>query len=283
MALTPTGPFCPFRSSAAEEMEPRMEHLKYTATPEIATEMARIQLDLQTGNTPDPDRLRRVAKGIEEAVDEWESLLTRLNLSNDFQTREYAKLTQAHLATHNMDPEKVAKIMRWQTGCMNAMADNTPPPMPPSDLDLMQMMEASKSHEENPVPSITSMTAAEKITATPFNGEEEVFQSPTVKEEYEKLCRDHAGLVEMGASYANFDPSGKIAFLDEIEKVEERWQIFMARFKLLGQLNDDFVQQCNDFLASMNMTEEQYNELLKKTHDLMRQDAEKERNMMARL
>ena len=104
MALTPVGPFCPFRSSAALEMEPRMENLS-TVTPGFATEMARIQLDMQTGNTPDPERLRNVAKGLDEAVEEWESLLTRLKLSNDFQTREYAKLTEAHLETHGMSAQ----------------------------------------------------------------------------------------------------------------------------------------------------------------------------------
>lgn len=279
MALTPTGPFCPFRSSAAQEMEPRIEHLN-TGTPEFATEMARIQLDMQTGNTPDPDRLRDVAKGIDEAVDEWEGLLTRLRLSNDFQTREYAKLTQAHLETHSMSAETVASMMRWQSGCMKAMADNTPPPMPPPDLDLMKMMDQAQNEEQQPPPSITSMSAAEKISAIPFTGEEDVFDSPTVREEYEKLCDDHASLIEMGASYASFDPSGKIAYLDQIDKVQDRWDVFFARFKLLGKLNKDFTRQCNDFLSSMGMNEEQYNELLKKAHQIMREDAEKERNMM---
>jgi len=279
MALTPTGPFCPFRSSATQAMEPRMENLN-SATPEFAVEMERIQLDMQTGNTPDPDRLRKAAKGIDEAVDEWEGVLTRLKLSNDFQTREYAKLNQAHLETYGMTTEGVASIMRWQSGCMRAMADNTPPPMPPPDLDLMKMIEQSQNTEQKQPPSITSMTSAEKITSNPFTGEEDVFDSPTVREEYERLCEDHAGLIEMGGSYANFDPAGKIAYLNEIEKIEDRWQVFFARFKLLGKLNKDFIRQCNDFLASMGMDEEQFQELLKKTHQIMREDAEKERNLM---
>ena len=41
-----------------------------------------------------------------------------------------------------------------------------------------------------------------------------------VKEEYEKLCRDHDGLIRMGASYGSFDPLGKLAFLDALEAVE---------------------------------------------------------------
>mmetsp|Transcript_13012 Transcript_13012/g.23557 ORF Transcript_13012/g.23557 Transcript_13012/m.23557 type:complete len:345 (+) Transcript_13012:40-1074(+) len=277
MALTPVGPFCPFRSTAAIEMEPRMENLSSVA-PGFATEMARIQLDIQTGNTPDPERLRNLAKGLDQAVEEWESLLTRLKLSNDFQTREYAKLNQAHLETHGVSAEVVASMMKWQSGCMKAMADSTPPPMPPPDLDLLKMME--QSNTDNPPPSITSMTSAEKITATPFSDDSDMFDSPTVRDEYKQLCEDHANLIEMGASYANFDPSGNIAYIDEIEKIDDRWQVFFARFKLMGKLDKEFVRQCDAFLASMGMNEEQYQELLKKAHQIMRDDAERERNMM---
>ena len=145
---------------------------------------------------------------------------------------------------------------------MKAMADNTPPPMPPSDVDLMKMM--AQTNNENPPPSITSMTSAEKITATPFSDESDLFDSPTVSEEYKQLCDDHANLIEMGASYANFDPSGKIAYIDQIEKIDDRWQVFFARFKLMGKLDKEFVRQCDDFLASMGMDEEQYQELLSK-------------------
>lgn len=241
-------------------------------------EMTKIQLDLQTGNMPEPDRLRKVATGLDAAVTEWESLMTRLRLSSDFQTREYAKLTQALLETHGMTTDGIAKMMRWQSGCMMAMANNSPPPMIPPELDLMKLMQQSESQKQPP--SITSMTAAEKITANPFTGEEDVFESPNIRTEYENLCRDHSALIEMGASYANFDPSGKIAFIDEMEKIEDRWDVFFARFQLLGKMNKTFIRQCNDFLSSMGMDEEQYRKLLKKAHQIMREDAERERNSM---
>jgi hypothetical protein len=245
-------------------------------------EMARIQLDMQTGNMPDPDRLRKVATGIDAAVTEWESLMARLCLSSDFQMREYAKLTQAHLETHGVDADSVAKMMKWQSGCMIAMANNTPPPMPPPELDLMKLMQQQPNDESQKPPSISSMAAAEKITANPFTGEEEAFESPLVRAEYETLCRDHCNLIEMGASYANFDPSGKIAYIDQMEKIQDRWNVFFARFKLLGKMNTTFTRQCNDFLASMGMDEEQYTKLLKKAHEIMRQDAERERTMSLR-
>ena len=44
----------------------------------------------------------------------------------------------------------------------------------------------------------------------PFNGKEEVFKSDIVREEYEKLCRDHNALIRMGEGYGSFDPLGKV-------------------------------------------------------------------------
>jgi len=255
-----------------------MESLN-NATPEFATEMARLQLDMQVGKMPDPERLRTVANGIDAAVNDWENLLARLQLSDDFQTREYAKLTEAHLSNHGQNSQEIAIMMRWQSQCMIAMADNRPPPFPPSEINVMKLMEDAKTSQESGLgaPSLPAMTAAEKITSTPFNGDEAAFESDTVREEYEALCRDHSSLVDFGASYATFDRMGKLAYIDEMDKIQERWEVFFARFSLLGQLNKTFVKQCNAFLNSMGMTEDDFRELLKKTHEIMREDAERER------
>lgn len=275
MALTPVGPFCPFRSSSATELDPKMEAIQ-KGGPDLAKEMLRVQLDMQMGQMPDPERLLKAADGLETAVEQWENLIARLRLSQDFQTREYAKLTQAHLDTHGMTVGGVASMMRWQAGCMRAMAQNTPPPMPPPELDFAKMM--SKENNDKKPPSITAMTAAEKITKSPFSPDSPAFDSPNVKEEYEKLCRDHNSLIEFGAKYETFDPLGKIRFLDEIEKIHERWDVFFTRFKLMAALDPEYIEQCNEFLASMGMNEEEYRKLLKKCHQMMRDDAEAERN-----
>ena len=48
----------------------------------------------------------------------------------------------------------------------------------------------------------------------------------------------------------------------------------------MGALNQDYVKQCNAFLDSMSLNEEDYRKLLKKSHQIMRADAEAERNRM---
>lgn len=45
----------------------------------------------------------------------------------------------------------------------------------------------------------------------------------------------------------------------------------------MGKLNEGDKKQCDYFLASMNMEEEDFRDPLVKTHELMRQDAERER------
>lgn len=289
MAVTPIGPFCPFRSKASIDVEPSMKNLN-TATPNFATEMARLQLDMQIGNAPDPQRLKDVADGIEQAVQDWERLLGCMNESPDFQTKEYFKLTQAHLSSHDQSPDEVATMMKWQANCMRAMANNTPPPLPPPTINLEKMMEEAKAatapmnNEEGKKrrsPGLTAMANAEAITAVPFSPDSPLFDSENVREEYEALCRDHNSLIEMGGSYAKFDAMGKIAYLNQVESIEERWDVFFTRFSLMGMVNTAFVKQCDAFLDSMGLDEVEFRNLLKKAHQMMREDAEKERNFIS--
>lgn len=281
MTVTPIGPFCPFRSKSSIEVEPNMENLN-SATPSFATDMARLQLEMQMGNAPDPDKLNNVAEGIESAVKDWDGLLKRMESSPDFQTREYFKLTQAHLSSHDQTPDEIVTMMNWQASCMRAMASNTPPPLPPPTINLEKMMEEAKAAQEGKAgagsPTMAAMANAEAITATPFTGKEAAFENENVRSEYQAICRDHAGLIEMGSSYASFDPAGKLAFIDQMENLEERWDIFFARFSLLGMLDKNFVKQCDAFLDSMGLDESDFRNLLKDAHSLMRDDAEKERN-----
>lgn len=102
-------------------------------------------------------------------------------------------------------------------------------------------------------------------------------QSPVVKEEYEKLCRDHAALVRMGDGFGKFDPLGKIAFIDAVEAVEDRWDVLFSRFALLGAVNPTFREECETFLEGMGLTPVTFRELLRDAHQLMRDDAEQER------
>jgi hypothetical protein len=142
------------------------------ATREIAAKV-------QAGQVPDPEKLLFVSQKTDEAVDSWERTMARLRLSKDFQAREYQKMTEAHLKKNDQSVESLAALMRWQGQCMKAMADNSPPPMPPPGVDVQKLMEQS----QNPG-SMPSMTAPPQITAPPFREGDPVLSSATVKEEF---------------------------------------------------------------------------------------------------
>jgi Domain of unknown function (DUF1825) len=345
MALTPVGPFCPFRSSVAMEEATRLTRMTSAVTLptlsgtmsssatwsqplsdwsvalnqqsqrrewnvatttmsplNIAAEFTRLRFELQYGLLPDPSQLVYVANRVEEAVRSWERLHRSLDTSNDFQTREYAVLNQVHLEQHQGDDEGTAldtmvSMMLWQADCLRAMAKqwttgNYQPadlPRPPDNVDVSKMVHqlessASGSATATSTSLLTSSPAcllvalaktAEHITVPPFTGDEAAFESPTVAKEYTMLCLDHMNLIELGGQYNEFHPSSKLSFLDRIESIGERWDIFFARFGLLGVLNPDYVQQCNAFLASLGLTETAYRQLLRQSHEKMRIEATK--------
>ena len=160
-------------------------------------------------------------------------------------------------------------MLKWHVACVRAIADNRPPPMRPQELNAMI--------QQRNMPDPSGMQkAAEGFTAGPFDPKH--LESDTVRDEYLQLSKDHENLIEFGSKYSEFDGLGKIAFLDEIEKIEERWDSFFFRFKLMDAIDEDYKSQCDDFLASINMNEEDFRKLLKKCHQLMREEAERERD-----
>ena len=185
--ITPIGPFCPIRSSACSVdgvLDKGFSGLSGTAGS-FATEMKRMELDAQAGNAPEPDRMAKLADELDSAHEAWEALLTRLRLSNDFQSREYYQLVASHLKLQfNQTLGVVGALVKWQADCMRAYARNLPPPMPPPGIDITTLM------SDGPPPPLASMggLANAPLIDPPFTGDEEALQSPVVQEEYTKLC-----------------------------------------------------------------------------------------------
>jgi hypothetical protein len=64
--------------------------------------------------------------------------------------------------------------------------------------------------------------------------------------------------------------------LDQIKLIHERWDIFFQWFQLLQLVNQVYIQQCNQYLSSMNLDENKYRSLIKHCQNQMRMDAESE-------
>lgn len=271
--VTPIGPFCPFRSEACAFEGPTgtgMDLLS-RSTPQFAMEMAKIQLDAQMGKEPDRERVRQLAEELERSYKQWQVLIAKLRLSDDFQSREYYKLTECHLQRQAKSVEEVGLLVKYQIDCMKAFADGQPPVAPPAGVDLRAPPPGS--------PSPTAAMFATSFTAQPFTGRERLFESDVVRQEYEALCRDHRQLIKMGEAYGSFDPLGKAAFLDQLEAVEQRWDVFYGRFALQGGLNPEFREQSEAYLASMGLGAGDFRKLVAQAHALMRRDTERDRGL----
>ena len=113
--------------------------------------------------------------------------------------------------------------------------------------------------------------------AWPFLPDDPRLKSPVVAEELEKLVRDNKSLVKMGEQYRKFDRLGRLMYIDQIEAIEERWRLFIARFELMGALNPEFVEQQDAYLKGLQIgSVKDFEDLLSNARSIMRGDAERE-------
>jgi len=274
-AVTPIGTFSPFRSEYLEA-GPLGEEMEFSVefAPRFALEFSRMQLEMQAGGTPDKAKMIQLADDLTKAADKTSTALKRMQMSTDFQAREFYKMTEAFALRKGETINWMGPLMRWQADGMRAFANGLPPPPPPPGIDMDKVAEQQKASQQQ---TLVGQGKPEIIDVLPFTGSEEAFKSETVKKEYEELCRDHSNLIKMGERYGGFDPAGKIAFLDAVQDIEDRWDVFYARFSLLGALNPEFKKQISAYLESMGISPAEYREVLREAHDIMRKDAEAER------
>lgn len=101
------------------------------------------------------------------------------------------------------------------------------------------------------------------------------FDSDIVQEEARKLFEDYQSLVQLGSDYGKFDREGKKIFIERMEAVLERYNIFMKRF----ELSEDFtaqmtVEQLKTQLNQFGMTPQQMFEQMQRTLERMKNDVD---------
>lgn len=283
--VTPIGPFCPFRSTACSTHGPlgqamdKMTSMDGGFMARFAMEMSRLQLQMSSGEQPDVAKVKTLADELSQAEVDWRTMITRMRMAEDFQSREYYKMTEEWTRRQGESLETMGLMMKWQADNMRAFATGGMPlPPPPGvDLDKLAKQQASGGGPSN----MMAQVSASQITSQPFTGNEAAFSSDVVREEYEALCRDHAGLIKLGESFGIFDWRGKLAFLDQLEAIESRWDTFYARFQLMGALNPEFEEQTSAFLESMGMSSTIWREVLAEAHASMRKEAEEDSGGLA--
>ena len=101
------------------------------------------------------------------------------------------------------------------------------------------------------------------------------FDSQVVQEEAKKLFEDYQSLMQLGGEYGKFDREGKKMFIEQMERLMERYRIFMKRF----ELSEDFmaqmtVQQLKTQLGQFGVTPQQMFEQMNLTLERMKREIE---------
>ena len=103
------------------------------------------------------------------------------------------------------------------------------------------------------------------------------FDSEIVQQEAKQLFEDYQALIELGSHYGKFDREGKKLFIEQMETMMERYQIFMKRF----ELSEDFmaqmtIEQLKTQLGQFGMTPQQMFEQMHFTLERMKTELQKQ-------
>ncbi len=101
------------------------------------------------------------------------------------------------------------------------------------------------------------------------------FDSEILQQEAKQLFEDYQALIQIGTNYGKFDREGKKLFIDRMEEMMERYQIFMKRF----ELSEDFmaqmtVEQLKTQLGQFGMTPQKMFEQMHQTLERMKSELE---------
>jgi hypothetical protein len=101
------------------------------------------------------------------------------------------------------------------------------------------------------------------------------FDSQVVQEEAKKLFEDYQSLMQLGGEYGKFDREGKIMFIEQMERLMERYRIFMKRFELSSDFMAQMtVQQLKTQLNQFGMTPQQMFDQMETTLKRMKSEIE---------
>jgi Domain of unknown function (DUF1825) len=97
------------------------------------------------------------------------------------------------------------------------------------------------------------------------------FDSEIVQDEAKRLFSDYQQLMQLGSEYGKFDREGKKLYIERMEEMMERYQVFMKRF----ELSEDFqakltVEQLRTQLSQFGLTPEKMFEQMTLTLERMK-------------
>jgi len=267
---TPVGIFCPFTSLASIEAADAVE-----PSPEFRPDMERLQVELRAGERPDRELVLRLARELARQYSSWEALVQKQEECSDFQMRERFEWTSALLLRRNQSFERLGQWMKHEIETLRAFGEGRPPPPDPG----LELGQASHGQAQRSDAMSLSSVFDNTMDAEPFDNAK-AFGSAIIREEYSKLYDDHRKLIELGRIYGGFDPAGKLTFIDQVEMIEDRWDVFFGRFALMNALNPEYKEQCEALLMTRACDVREFRELLAIAHQRMRDRTTAERRAL---
>eukprot|EP00440_Ansanella_granifera_P062716 gb/GFBE01068005.1/.p1 GENE.gb/GFBE01068005.1/~~gb/GFBE01068005.1/.p1 ORF type:complete len:343 (+),score=66.73 gb/GFBE01068005.1/:1-1029(+) len=247
--VVPVGPFSPFVSnsflsldaSMAEDQRKHMEH--------ILSRMDRLAETAQ----PDEHEHLQLGQQLREADSKWRAGLLKMRYADDFQTRELYEFT-------------VEAFASWQAAVLEALGGSGAMPRPPVDPSSEKALRVRGV--------LDSIRLGGEHTMVLDLAPPKALDTAVVREELQQLEQDHAALVQLGQSYGGFDTEGKHLFLDQVDSVGERWQIYLARFRLMGEPMPGYVGGAQELLKRLGLTAALAQKLIQEAHQRMRLQAQ---------
>lgn len=198
------------------------------------------------------------ASDLEDFLYEWERLTYQRETSSDYQLQEYCK--EPHLFNKQVEDIETTLIPFCRSLLQRFRAIEVPPEQEEEatsqmdgDLLELQRLIVDTSLENLPV----------DISTSPFCPQAFQRQPQQVQLEILRLLDDHKALIEKGESYGTWRSSKQKKYLDQLAQIEEQWTIAFTRFQLMEPcgLNPEYTTQCQQWLAELGLTEEQYRQL----------------------
>jgi len=181
------------------------------------------------------ESLSQIADTMEDMVARNKLLRMKLYTSNDFMEVEaLAIMDAAKLVRQNESPMSRINmnsiLMEGRSGeygidLYRTMSYDDPPPRPCSGAieEFIKVKEMRKYIEANS----NAPTTVHQFIPLRLNLVEMKAENEAVAEELDQVILDHRRMYKMGKNYGSFDRGGKIAFLNALETVEERWIIIL--------------------------------------------------------
>eukprot|EP00930_Biecheleria_cincta_P071171 TRINITY_DN58697_c0_g1_i1.p1 TRINITY_DN58697_c0_g1~~TRINITY_DN58697_c0_g1_i1.p1 ORF type:complete len:349 (-),score=37.00 TRINITY_DN58697_c0_g1_i1:420-1466(-) len=262
--MLPVGPFCPFVSKSFRNLEGVSEGQR----AQMEAVLSRVD-QLAYEQIPDLQEHLKLSIQMREADSKWRADLMRMRHAEDFQTRELYEFTEAHLGHLGVQVAEVESLAAWQANVLESFGSKRTPPAAPVDSSSPKM-----STLRSVLDSVRMGGQHESLNLVLDFSPPASMDTSLVNEELQTLERDHEALIQMGQTYGAFDSEGKKLFLDQLDRIAERWKIYLSRFRLMGESHPAYVSGAYDLLQRLGLSAGLAQKLVSSAHQQMRRDAE---------